>query len=170
MHKHEAETPDPRGSLGGGGSFVRANGTFLFVESVDLFDSGSRCGLLDCVKPDNWISECLFSQVDKSWGGGGCVRKNAGLSTSQAQIGKSCRTTVVEAALISLICSKIERKIKGGHFNDQALLFSHLLNTELPFSVSLFCPPTGSVHPCCHWLHRQFPGSHTRSHFLAPAE
>lgn len=60
---------EPWGWVGGwGGCVCNSKWDFVFVESVDLFDSGSRCGLLDCVKPGNWISEGSLSQVDKTRG------------------------------------------------------------------------------------------------------
>lgn len=50
------------------------------------------------------------------------------MSTSRAQTRKSCRTTVADAAFISLICSEPKRKIKAERWNDQALLFSPSLD------------------------------------------
>lgn len=55
------------------------------------------------------------------------------MSTSRAQTRKSCRTTVVEAAFISLICSEPKRKTKAERWNDQALLFSPSLDA---FSIA----------------------------------
>lgn len=55
MHKHKAKMRG--GSAGALGGFPKSRWDFVFVGRVDLLDSDSRCGLLDCVKLYSRISE-----------------------------------------------------------------------------------------------------------------
>lgn len=87
--------------------------------------------------PANWISFHSFSQVDKN--------RRLGIKCwfkcEPAQIRKSCRTAVVEAAFISLTWSKIKRKIKAKCYNDQAPLFSCLWKTFFAIQRLAFLLP-----------------------------